>query len=395
MNSTFPALNPRIVIAFIGTWVIALLAANLVPVLIGALVEDLGMSLTAAGTLATVMSLGTAGAMFATNRFVAKGDRPKLARLGLGIMAVGFGGAGLSLQTIPVQAGIILGGIGCGIVIAASTAASSATRNPDNTTGTVMIVNRAGAAALLAVVPLLGNDLRAILFVLAGLGIAGILMAGGLPNLPVELPAKDSREPLGAMAILLAFIFGLWSLTEEMVYTMTEIVAVENVGMSAGELSSWLSVSIIGGLAGAVLAPIVLRVIGRSWSLVGIVVISTICKFLLVTTDIYWLYASALVTWGAMYGAVLTLVFGLAARMAVSGRVVVFVTSVYMIGIALGPMAGSWLVAYVTPLTFGLAVAIPSVLAGLILLWISRRSGVPEHGETTVDQNPAEVVTAG
>lgn len=396
MTSTLTSLTPRVIVAFIGTWVLALFAANLVPVLIGALIAGLGMSVAAAGALATAMSLGTAAAVFATNRFVATGDRPRIARIGLLAMVAGFGLAAATLRTVPVWIGVVIGGAGAGIVVATGTAASSTTRNPDATTSTVMIVNRFSAAVLLALVPVLGNDLRTILMILAGLGVAGLLAAGGLPNLPVAARSvtNGGREPYGAPAIAFAVAFGLWSLTEDTVYAMTEILATRHVGISADASSLLLSLKIVGGLAGALLAPLALRTVGRSWSILVILVVSTVAKFLIVTSPDAAVYSVALVTWGVLYGAVLTLAFGLAARMALSGRVGVLVSSLYLLGVSLGPVVGGALVSSVSLLTVGLMVAVPSVVAGVVLLVISRRSGVSEHGGATDAPASTEPVNA-
>lgn len=379
MRSSFAALTPRTVVAFMGTWVVALLAANLVPGLIGALVADLGMTVSEAGAMATAMSLGTALAIFGTNRLVDTGDRPTYARIGLALMTIGFGAAALILQPLPVWIGVVVGGIGCGVVISTGTAASSATKNPDNTTSTVMIVNRAAAALMLAAVPLLNNDLRSILIVLAILGLVGQLTASGLPNVPVE-SIQAGPDRISGLAITLAITFGLWSMTEEMVYGMTEILATEHVGLSVEESSFIISFQIIGGLVGAILAPIVLKVIGRSISILVILVVSTTSKFLIVTTTVPAVYAMAMGSWGVMYGAVISLIFGLAARMAVTGRVGMIVSSLYITGLAFGPLVGGILISQVSYFAFGLAVAIPSFIMGVILLVVSRQSGVSERG---------------
>lgn len=390
-STSLSTLTPKVIVSFIGTWVLALLAANLVPVLIGALVSDLGMSIGAAAGMATAMSLGTAAGIFATNRFVARGDRPKVARIGLAAMILGFGTAAATLAVVPVYAGVVLGGVGSGIVVATATAASSATRDPDKTTSTVMIVNRLTAAALLAVVPFLGNDLRIILLILAGLGVVGLFAASGLPNLPItEDGHAEPNRPFGVLAIALAVIFGLWSMSEDMVYAMTEILATGNVGLSVETSSFLISLNIIGGLAGAIIAPIALKTIGRSWSIFIIVVVSTASKFLLVTTTVPAVYSSAIVVWGVMYGAVLALVFGLAARMDISGRVAALVSGVYITGIALGPVVGGNLFGVLTVLQYGLLVGIPSLVFGVLLLIISRRSGVTERGGDIPEENPVE-----
>ncbi|MET9773199.1 MFS transporter [Streptomyces sp. NPDC006367] len=380
MSSALAPLDPRTTTSFVGTSVVALLAANLVPVLIGGMTADLDMSVAEAGAVATGMSLGTAAALFVANMFVARGDRPRTARIGLLVMAAGFGSAALTSQTAVVTGGIVLGGVGCGIVSAAGTAAASATVDPDRTTSTVVIGNRLIAAMFLAVLPFLGHGLRTALIVLAVAALAGTLIAGALPNMPNRLPAAHRDQPFGPTALTLAVVFGLWSLTEDMVYSMAENFATQHAHLSVGASSQLLSLKIVGGLAGALATPFLLRRVGRSRSILAILVIGTTCKFLIVTATSPAVYGTALVVWGVMYGAVLALVFGLAARMALSGRVGLLVQSIYIIGIACAPVVGGTLFSHASPLVFGLTVAVPSIVTGLILLAVSRRSGVSEYG---------------
>lgn len=375
------ALTPKVVIGFLGTWVLALLAANLVPVLIGALIADLGMSVASASALATAMSLGTAGGIFATNKLVAKGDRPKMARIGLLAMAAGFGLGAVTLTAAAVVAGVVLGGIGAGIVVATATAASSATRDPDKTVNTVMIVNRLAAAALLAVVPLLGSDLRNILAILAALGLAGLLAAGGLPNLPVEAAHRPAPgRGAGAKAVVLALVFGLWSMTEDLVYAISGVIGMDSAGMTLDSISLVISLSVVGGLLGALASPLALKLLGRSLAILLIITVGSVCKYAVLTATSATVLSAGIVLAGTMYGAVLALVFGLAARMDLSGRVGTLVMGVYIVGVALGPVIGGNLVGVVGPQALGLVIAVPSLAFGALLFAISRRSGVSERG---------------
>lgn len=133
---------------------------------------------------------------------------------------------------------------------------------------------------------------------LALLGAAGLFAAGGLPNLPVQEKPTGRLLPFTPAAILLAAVFGLWSLSEDMVYAMLEILAVQNVGLSPGQSSVVISLQIIGGLTGAVVAPLVLARIGRSLSIFGILVLSSTAKFLIVSSTAAPVFLAANVAWG-------------------------------------------------------------------------------------------------
>ena len=389
--SGLAALTGRVVFGFVGTWVFALMAANLVPVLIAAMVQDLGVDIASAGALATGMTAGSALAMFVTNRFIARADRPKLGRAGLVLMVVGYGLPAAILTTPTVMIGLILGGIGAGIMIATGTAAASSTRNPDRTVTTIMVINRLGATALLAIAPLFHNDLRTVLIVIAALGVLGLLLAGGLPNLPssaldatgaVEATDGRVRRTIGAAALVFAGSILLWSLTEDMVYSMTSVLAQQS-GITPEANSALLAGKVFGGLIGALLAPLVLRWLGRSWSLVGIIALSTVTKFIMVTSTTPIAYTAAILVWGVMYGAILVLTTGLAAIMDITGRTGVLVSGFYLAGVAFGPLVGGQLVGVLSPLQYAITVAVPSVLFAAALFVIARRGRKFEQGNTT------------
>ena len=388
-------LTTKVILGFVGTWVIALMAANLVPVLIAGMVQDLGVDIATAGALATGMTAGSALAMFVTNRFIATADRPRLGRIGLIAMVVGYAVAGLILTIPAVMIGLMLGGIGAGIMIATGTAAASTTVNPDRSVTTIMVINRIGATALLAIAPLFHNDLRSVLLVIAGLGVLGLLMAGGLPNLSPEArnAARAERKSAGAStgtstkvytfaAIALAVSMCLWSLTEDMVYSMTSVLSAQ-AGISADASSALLAGKVFGGLIGALLAPVALRWLGRSWSLVLIIALSTVTKFIMITTTSAMAYSVSILIWGAMYGAILVLVTGLAAVMDVTGRVGVLVSGFYLAGVAFGPLIGGQLVGVLSPIQYALLVSAPSILFGTALFIISRKGRKLEDGNTS------------
>lgn len=411
MSTTAPpasgltALTGKVIMGFVGTWVFALMAANLVPVLIAAMVQDLGVDIATAGALATGMTAGSALAMFVTTRFIAHADRPRLGRIGLIAMIVGYGIAAALLTTPAVMGGLMLGGIGAGVMIATGTAAASSTQNPDRTVTTVMVINRLGATALLAIAPLFHNDLRSVLIVITALGVLGLILAGGLPNLPEAdagrqaQPASPATAPiptsraLTITTIVIAVSMCLWSLTEDMVYSMTSVLSVQ-AGVSPETSSLLLAGKVGGGLVGALLAPLALKWLGRSWSLALIIALSTVTKFIMITSGSAVAYSVSILVWGVMYGAILVLVTGLAAVMDVTGRVGVIVSGFYLAGVAFGPLIGGQLVGVLSPLQYALIVTAPSLVFGAALFVISRSRRKFEDGNTTALPVPASADAA-
>lgn len=373
-SNALASLTPRVVAGFLGTWVLALMAANLVPVLITSLVSELGLTIGQAGTVATAMSLGSVLAMLGTARFIDRWDRPATARCGLLLIFAGFGAGAAVLHPTVVIAGIVAGGVGSGIVVAAGNAAAASTADPDRTSTVVLVANRFAAAALLAIAPLFQGDLRMLLAMIAAVGLVGVVTAGGLPNLPAGFAGAASATRRNATAgVVLAATMGTWSMTEEMVYSMTGALA-KAAHLSPGAGGLLLSASVVGGFFGAMASPLLLRLFGRAWSLAAVVAVSTLAKVLMITVASAAVHGAALIAWGFLYGTVLTLVTGLAARMDVSGRIAVLVSTVYLFGLALGPFAGGNLIEVVSPAGYAAAVTLPSLAFGTALFVIARRN---------------------
>lgn len=372
-------LSPKIIGGFIGSGVISLVAANFVPVFISGMTQDLGFELGRAGLIATAMSLASVLSMWTANFFVARRSRPLIALVGLAFMITGFGVAGLMYTAGSVTLGLVIAGLGCGAMGAASTAAVSATENPDRSTTVVAMINRIAVSALFLLAPIYFGDLQQVFLMLAALGVAGTLLVRGLPNLPAGLAkcaarstAKGSR--FHAVGLLLAIAFGAWSLTEDMVYSLTAAVFGVHAGLSVEASTALLAYKVLGGLLGTVLAPVALKKLGRAGSIATIVLISTISKFLMITTTNPTVYTVALVVWGVVYLAVVVLVLGLAATMDVSGRVGVLVSSFYITGIACGPLVGGMLQPHVAFLDYALLDCIPALVFGLVIFLIARNT---------------------
>ena len=406
-NGSLPSLTARVLLGFVGTWVIALMAANLVPVIIAGLQADLQVDIGVAGALATGMTAGSALAMFVTNRFVALADRPRLARIGAVMMVVGYGVPAVWLSVPTVMAGLMFGGLGAGMMIATGTAAASSTKNPDSTVATIMIINRVGATAFLAITPLFNNDLRTVLAIIAALGVFGFIVAAGLPNLPQRAAARSTGGPaatpiagsagtteisraqgsrvrgtITGTAVLLAVSMALWSLTEDMVYSMSTFLA-DRASVDPEITGMLLAGKVGGGLAGALIAPLMLRWIGRRFSLVSLIAISTVTKFLMITVESATVFSVCIIIWGIVYGALLVLITGLAAVMDITGRTGVMVFAFYIVGVGFGPLVGGQLIGLVAPVTYAFIVTLPSVVFGMILYVISSQRRKYDDGNTT------------
>lgn len=364
--------------ALITTWVFALLPANLVPSIVEKLVYQLDVSVTTAGAVATGMTLANAAAVLSSRRLVQRGNRALIARIGLAIMMLSFlAGAIWPVAAVSMVA-LIAGGVGSGLVISAATAAVSATPNPDRATTIVMTVNRFVVAVAFLTIPLVGGGVRELFLILAIPGLLGFIGAQWLPKLPEETavvsvvgtvaaaasagdaapPAPEAvRAAKAARAAsthaeqrtrrigwLLALGFGAWSITDDGVYGLVGVIVGESsMQVSDSFVPMIFALSVFCGLGGALLAPFLHRWFGRTASLAALLAISALAKLGLIVLATPVMYATSSAVWGFVFGAMLPLVFGLAASLSRDGGVSVLVNGVYVLGVALGPFVATQL----------------------------------------------------
>src|SRR5699024_1614631 len=138
----------------------------------------------------------------------------------------------------------------------------------------VMVVNRLGATALLDIALLFHNDLRSTLETIAMLLVLYLFLQVGLPNLPERhaiatmMPGswsvkgkKTQYNVLTMAAFVVAICMCLWSLTEDMVYSMSSVLS-EQASISPELSGTLLAGKVFGGLVGALLAPVALHLFG-------------------------------------------------------------------------------------------------------------------------------------
>lgn len=414
--------------ALITTWVFALLPANLVPSIVEKLVYELNVSVTTVGFVATGMTLANAAAVLLTRRIVQRGNRVLVARIGLAIMMLGFASGAIWPVANVSMAALIIGGIGSGLVISAATAAVSATPDPDRSTTIVMIVNRFVVATAFLAIPLVGGGVRELFLILALPGILGFIGAQWLPRVPEATAAIDvvgtaataaaagdaapyapgslgsdvdlsaakgmdaSERRVRNIGWLLALGFGAWSITDDGVYGLVGVIVGESdMQVSDSFVPMIFSLSVFCGLAGALIAPFLHRWFGRTPSLFVLLTISMLAKLGLMTITTPTMYAVSSAVWGAVFGAMLPLIFGLAASMSRDGGVSVLVNGVYIFGVALGPLVSTQLFSHFGSGLLATVMTIIAIVSGAVILYASRFA--ERHQPGTSRQETAEVTS--
>ncbi len=374
--------EPRHLVGLLSTWVIALLPANLVPAIIGGLVGELGVPVALAGAIATAMTLMNALGVLAMRPLVSRGHRVMVARAGVAVMALPLLAAA-SVMSIPVVLGaLVIAGLGSGILISAATASVAATQNPDRATAVVSVVNRVIIALSFLLLPLVGGGLRTILLMLVG--FAALAFVGSAWLAIREAPATELAAATGlpdtasgsrASAWALAISFAVWTVSEEGIYSVVSLLMMINLPRLTEDGSYvFFAAGAFAGILGALSAPVLLRLVDRPIGIGALLVLSIVSKLGMVTAVAEGLFLTAVILWGFAFGAMIPLVFGLAAKLSRTGSANVLVNGVYVIGVALGPLVATQVMEQLGVPGLGTVMTVIGVMAGLALVIIAARS---------------------
>lgn len=377
--------RPRHLLGLLSTWIVALLPANLVPSIIGLAVDELGVPLTVAGAVATGMTLANAAGVLGMRPVVSRGHRVVVARGGVVLLATPLLVAAIWTVAPVVMTAFVVAGLGSGALIAAATASAAGTQDPDRVATAIMTVNRVIVAASFLLLPLLGGGIRGILWLLIGFAVLAFLgsawlsqreeAALGAPEQVLTVSPAQDVAGSRVIAWFLAVLFAVWTVSEEGIYAVLAVLMSTNLpALDPDAVYLYLAAGVFAGILGAVASEVFRRLLGRTGAIAVVLGLSVLAKVGLLFITVDGLYLAALIVWGFAFGATIPLVFGMAAKLSVSGSANVLVNGVYVIGVALGPLVATQL-AELGGLPL-LEVVIPaiSVLAAIALVVVAARS---------------------
>lgn len=350
--STISTTSTRSLSSVVLTWSFAFLPANLIPTIIARLVNDFEMSVGFAGALATAMTLLNSATVLLIRPWVRRHSRGPVAGLGviilIAVTVIGILLPGATVFTIL----LLLAGIGSGLVLGAASASISGMKDPDRSANIAMIFNRLMVALAFFTVPLIGGSMTAVLMVLAVPGVLVLFTVRWLPKPPVEAVKSETsttlipsrNAPIGALAWLLAITFGAWSITDDGIVGIAELIAMSRFGDDGSSLFlNMYAFATLAGLGGAILAPFLTKLTSRAFSIAAAVILSFVAKMTMLLSTGELMYSLGVIVWGFAFGLSLPLIFGLAAVLKRDGSASVAVNGVYILGVALGPIIATQL----------------------------------------------------
>lgn len=374
-------------------WIYAFLPANLIPSVIGRLVNDYGFDVTIAGFLATGMTLLNSATVFIVRPLVRRGYRSSLAVTGAALLIVACI-IGISSPTPGVIAPLLLvAGVASGLALAAASAALSATPDPERSTNIAMIFNRLVVAIAYFLVPVIGTSIETIFLLIAIPGVVVLCTAYWLPNPPRRAaPEIDVRAgEAGRLAWLLAIGMGLLAVTDDGVIGVSEVISVGFFGDSGSSLALNLyAIAILAGLVGALIVPWATRYLGRIGALGTALGLSFFGKISLLLFPNEAMFAVGYIAWGLAFGLCLPIIFGVAAALRKDGSASVAVNGVYVLGVALGPTVASQLLALGGTALLAAAVTVLALGSAVLMILVTRKL---EGARSTRDAETAAALT--
>lgn len=376
--------SARSLTAVVVTWGFAFLPANLIPTIIARLVNDFDMTVTFAGALATAMTLLNSATVLLIRGWVRRHNRAPVAALGV-IILISVAGLGILFPSSSMFTILLLAaGVGSGLVLGSASASISAMADPDRSANIAMIVNRLIVAVAYFSVPLIGGSMTAVLLVLAIPGVIVLFTVAWLPKSPAETDesspaqaiasAQTPKRPIGALAWLLALSFGAWSITDDGIVGVAELIAISRFGADGSALFlNMYAIATLAGLGGAVLAPFLTKAISRAGAIATSLIISLIAKMMMLLTTGEMLYAAAVIGWGFAFGLSLPLIFGLAAVLTRDGSASVTVNGVYILGVALGPIIAAQLYDFGEEPLLAWSMGALGIVTVITIIWVAAK----------------------
>ena len=388
-------------IATFSVFVVGYITANLIPLMIIAMVDDLGITQTVAGAVLTGSLLATALVCLATTRWAAGRSRHLLGRVSLVVMAAGFAVAA-TVHSAPIACvAIIVGGIGAGGAVAVGGAALAALNNPNRVSGINGLVNRTAVTGILALIPILGLHMTNAFGIVAVLALATVFTISWLPSAPAveddsastahtptPLPEGVTERKLAVAGFTLLVLFAIWAIGEDSLWAVSGIMGAEHAALTEQQMGLALSLSTAGGIGAALVLTALGSRLGRTIPTAVLLVLGAALKLGSCLATDSTTYLVLIIAWNTVYAAAFIYVVAIAAALDPSGRWSAPLLGTYLVGSAFAPLFGTLVTGAVGYVAFGFVLADISLVLLVPIVSIARLSTRTERASASPGQDP-------
>lgn len=370
------------------------LAPYLLPTVVGRLDSGLPLSPTQAGAVGSALLLSSASAGFLLASRVDRFGARRLARIGLTLALLGYGGAALAHTVPAVVLGVLIGGFGSGTATAVAATRFAAQPDPHRTTTAGLLGVSALAGAVYLTVPHLGPGHGQPLAAIALTALAVWPLTG---RIPVDAPAVESRRPAARLphrrpGLVLAACMLCWSLAQNSLWGVSGRIGLTQAQLTEATVGAVFAVALGAGLLGVTGAGALGPRLGLAMPIgAGTVLIAGCIAVSASATDLPT-FATGEIAWNTIYPIVLSYVIGLAASLDPRGRWAVLVGSAASLGTAAGPLAGSVLSAQAGFPVMGAVLAVGLLVVSLPMTAVALGRLTRTSGEIAETAEVVEVV---
>ncbi|AZQ34673.1 MFS transporter [Streptomyces cyaneochromogenes] len=320
------------------------LAPYLLPTVVGRLDSGLPLSSTQAGAVGSALLLSSASAGFALASRVERIGARRLARLGLTLALLGYGGAALAHSVPAVVLGVLVGGFGSGTATAVAATRIAAQPDPHRATTVGLLGVSALAGAVYLTVPHLGPGHGLPLAAIALTALAVWPLTGRLPAAAAtSLHSGWGRSPLPhrRQGLTLAGCMLCWSLAQNSLWGVSGRIGLTQAHLTEATVGAVFAIALGAGLLGVTGAGALGPRLGRALPIGAGTALIAACITLSASATDLPTFATGEIAWNTLYPIVLSYVIGLAASLDGRGRWAVLVGSASSLGTAAGPLTGS------------------------------------------------------
>ena len=357
MNTKFHITSLKEIIALGVLGIAGNIAVFILPVIVGALVDYVNLSIQQASYVASADMFGLGIGTFAWSRFILTSNWRIFAFASAVLLFLGNVSCGLSDTFLAVGLSRFVAGIGAGLMLTIGVSGLAQTANPDRVMGLFGMVITAVAALCLYTIPflLVESGSKGMFFALAGFACLGSVSCWFIPKFSlvkdksIGKESPDDNIPSSSHASILNHAVTLCGVFLVFFCMSLYLVYLERVGVSNGFVVSQISVGLgtaqFTGVFGAMTAAIISTRFGNrmfpmmfaiALPLLGAVVIATTSSF-----SLFLASASALIfCWSMLY----PYVIGLLISLDVTAKLVAYALVAMTFSKSLSPILGAFLV---------------------------------------------------
>ncbi|MEU9477707.1 MFS transporter [Streptomyces sp. NPDC048191] len=353
------------------------LAPYLLPTTVGRLDSALPLTATQAGAIGSALLLSSATAGFLLASRVDRLGPRALARLGLALAVLGYGGAALTGFVPAVVAGAVVGGFGSGTVTAVAASGIAAQPDPHRVTTLGLLGVSALAGALYLTIPHLGPGHGLPLAAIALTALAVLPLTGRLSGrtAPARTAAVRGRLPRPRAGLLLAAAMPCWSLAQNSLWGVSGRIGLDQAHLTEVTVGAVFALALGAGLVGVLGAGALGPRLGLALPIGAGTALIAGCIALSASATGLRAFAAGEISWNLLYPVVLSYVIGLAASLDPRGRWAVLVGSASSLGTAAGPLTGSVLAGWAGFPTMGTVLGAGLLLIAVPMTAVALRAG--------------------